>query len=204
MAVMNTTRKLDRLQRLALAAGVAAIAGLSIGVQPVAACTYVPPTLAEQAGRVDMIFFAEVADVPADRTYVLETGQVFRGSVPDTITFAPDEGEGVSSCEASLRDGATYLFGVNDFDGVLGLGEVWFRIFPNRVEGSFIFPPPTTDPDALIALLEGLPDTALPPSAPATDPARFPVTELGILCLAGAAIVWTARRRLSYPRRPTR
>ena len=197
-AVMSTTTKGDRHHRLVLAAGIAAIAGLGIGVQRTAACTFGSiPTLAEAAESADMIFLAEVVDVPADRTYVLETGQVFRGSVPDSITFAPTEGEGVSSCEAALREGATYLFGVSDFDGVLGLGEVWLRIRANRVEGSFLSPP-TTDPDELIALLEGLPDTALPLTVPATNPARFPATELGVLCLAGAAIVWTTRRRAAF------
>ena len=201
---MSTTRTLGRLHRLALAAGTAAIVLLSIGAQHAAACSVgSPPTLAGVAENADMIFFAEVVDVPAERTYVLETGQVFRGSVPDTITFAPNEGEGVSSCEASLRDGATYLFGVDDFEGPLGMGEVWLRIRANRVESSFIVPPPTENVADLITLLEGLPDTAMPPSIPAPEPARFPATELGVLALAFAAIAWAARRRLAYSRRPS-
>jgi len=146
------------------------------------------------------IFIARVDDVPGDRTYVLETVQVFRGSVPDSISFAPDPDEGVSTCEAALRDGATYLFGVRDLEGLLGLGDVWLRIFANRVEREFV-DPPTTDPEALIALLQGLPDTAMPFTAPATDPARFPAAELGVLCLACAAIALITLRRLSSARR---
>jgi hypothetical protein len=167
---------------------------MTLAIGSVVACTFVPRTLSEAAELSSYIYVARVVDNPADRTYVLDVQEVFRGDVPATLTFAPDPGEPVSSCEAAPHVGSTYLFGNQDLDGVLGQGEVWLRIKGDEFVAVSIVAPDGGTAD-LYETLRELPDTALPaPPSPRTAPAPGTVM-MGVALLIAAIATAIARHR---------
>jgi hypothetical protein len=132
--------------------------------RPAAACQWVAPTLAEVAPDVDLIFVAEVAEVPEPRTHVLAVARVLRGVVPDTITYAPRPGEVENSCMAALEVGSAYVFGTNNREGALGIGDVWFKIDGDRALGHYLGNW-TGTLDELYNQLTTMPNTAVPPTS---------------------------------------
>lgn len=145
---------------------------------PAVGCTLGEATLDTALVQgVRFLFVAAVVDVSADRTYRLRTERVFQGSVPESLTLAPQPGGGINTCDAALDAGVTYVFGMNDFQGAISLGEVWFQLEQGRVVGSNFITLPTDDARELKALLSRLssgpgdtgtvPDTALPAPPPA-------------------------------------
>ena len=171
------------IRRLATAMLLGAGLVIGSGARPVAACQWLPPQLEEVAtAGVDTLFVGRVAEIPAARTYVVDVLRVFRGDPAPQITFAPWSTEAISSCEAGLDLGATYLFAPSRIDGVLGIGDVWARIEGQEVSAIYV-QEWTGSADALYAYLEGLPDTAVPLPRRASDP----VLLVGILLVGFAA-----------------
>lgn len=170
--------------RFLTALAIASVLTLILAVGSVAACSFAPATLDQVAAEAELIYVARVTDKPADRTYVLDVQEVFRGDVPATVTFEPDPSAGVSSCEASVKVGATYLFGSDDLEGPLGLGDIWLRIDGQQLVGLLITTP-SGDTAALYETLRDLPDTAM--RLPATPPPTpGPITWAGIALLIAA------------------
>jgi hypothetical protein len=89
--------------RFLTAVAIASVLTLILAVGSVAACSFAPATLDQVAAEAELIYVARVTDKPADRTYVLDVQEVFRGDVPATVTFEPDPSAGVSSCEPASR-----------------------------------------------------------------------------------------------------
>jgi hypothetical protein len=116
------------------------------------------------------------------------------------LTFAPRSGDVVSSCDARLDLGATYLFGMNDFVGVLGLGEVWLEINGERLSGIRI-ETPDGGATALYDMLEQLPDTA---AALHRNPSHLPSpgTAAGIVLLIAALALGLVVIRARHPQPP--
>jgi hypothetical protein len=190
-----------RMARRLSAAGI--LAGgllLSVAVRPAAACTWVQPSLDEVVGETPLIFVAKVVDQPAERSYVVEVVEVFRGDVPSSITFAHDPNSGVSSCEAGLEVGATYLFGTDSLDHGLGIGDVWLQIDGRKLSAYYITPP-TGGASALYEVLRDLPDTSMPLVA-GDDSPPSPLMLTGILFLLVALAL--SAPALSVHPRPTR
>jgi hypothetical protein len=162
---------------------------LTLTIGSVAACTFVPRTLSEEAELSPYIYVARVVGNPADRTYVLDVKEVFRGEVPAMLTFAPDPGQPVSSCEAAPHVGSTYLFGNQHLEGVLGQGDVWLRIKGDEFVAVSIVAPQGGTAD-LYATLRALPDTAqLGPVPPSKAPSPGVVAGFVLVIAAIAAAV---------------
>jgi hypothetical protein len=105
---------------------------------------------------VRFLFVATVVDASADGTYRLRTERVFQGPVPESLTLAPQPGGGINTCDATLDQGVTYVFGMNDFQGAVSLGEVWFQLAQGRVVGSNFITLPTDDARELKAAQQAL------------------------------------------------
>jgi hypothetical protein len=165
--------------------------GLALtSVRPAAACSFGPATLNDLAPTTEFIFVAEVVS-DEERTYVLDVSPVFRGTVPPSLTFEPESAGTVSSCDANLEPNGIYLFGMNDFTGVLSLSDVWLEIDGQRLSGIRI-ETPDGGATALYDMLEQLPDTAaaLPRIESGVPP---PWTAAGMLLLV-AALALAGRR----------
>lgn len=169
---------------------------VTLGVGRAAACSWAPIELDAVVDEAHYIFIGQVVENPAERTYIVAVDLPFRGQVPGTVRFAPEKGAPVSSCDAGLEVGATYLFGPRALTGHLGIGDVWLTLDGTQLETYFV-QVPDMDYDGLIAYLDGLPDTALAQPyrpAPAT-------TSVGLLLigLAAALILLHHRRERAIP-----
>jgi hypothetical protein len=162
-----------------------------VGVQTVAACSWLPPTLDEVVDDANYIFYGAVTENPAARSYVVEVERVFRGTVPDVLTFAPDAGSSVSSCEAGLDVGSIYVFGMRSLDGgVLGIGDVWLRLSGTTVQG-FYAEAPDLDFANLVSYLAGLPNT----STGGSGAAAATLTATGLAMLIASALLFVTKDR---------
>jgi hypothetical protein len=175
----------DRVARRILVASLLP-GGLALTtLRPAAACSFGPATLNDLTPGTEFIFVAEVISAE-DRIYVLEVSRVFRGTVPPSLTFEPKSAGTVSSCDANLEPNGTYLFGMNDFTGVLSLSDVWLEIDGQRLSGIRI-ETPDGGATALYDMLEQLPDTAALPRNESRVPP--PWTAAGMLLLVAALAV---------------
>lgn len=186
-------------RRLVVASIIAGVLLLAVAVLPTAACSWAPLSLDEVVGETPLIFVAKVVDQPAERSYALEVAEVFRGSVPASVTFAHDPNSGVSSCEAELEVSATYLFGTEDLTSGLGVGNVWLQI-EGQALSAFYVAPPAGGTAALYDMLRKLPDASMPVEVGGAG--RPLLIQTGILLLIAAVAL--SALALSTHTRPKR
>ena len=177
-------------RRLAAAMALSATLVLAVGHRPVAACSWVPPTLDEAARGAQLLFVATVSEVPAPRTYVVDVERAFRGEIPETLVYSPEPGSVGSSCDAALEVGGTYLFAPQSLEGPLTIGDVWFELDGQDALGVYLLNY-EGDVDDLLARLSALPDTALPRETPSSP---VGIAGIGLLVLV-APIVLAIRAR---------